>query len=411
MTDNGRRADEICRRNADRFLEIFRHCHMYPEVSLSEYGTTEYIKEIMAGLGIPLHGPQPETGAVFLLEGDSPGPCVALRADIDALPVAEQSTCPFPSVNEGVMHACGHDMHYGSLLCAAVILSQMRDAVKGSVKFIFQPAEEINMGAKLLIPAGVLEDPHVDAIYSFHNTAEIPTGSVAVIHGPIMASVDDLTVTVRGKGGHGGIPHRAADPVVAAAAVIMALQTVVSRNVSPADSGVVTVASVIAGGEHIQNIIPDEVRMYGTVRAYRDDTEHMMWERIRRICSSAAEAYGCEADVEIIHHLPVTDNLPDDGRRDLYGLALRSVEEAGAIAVTAEPSGGGDDFSMYMKGVGGNPGTAGFFYWLGVGNRDKDCVYSWHSPRYRADTDALPVGAKLFAMSALLTLEEFGAED
>ena len=400
------RAQETADRYKDRFFEIFRHCHMYPEISLREYETTKYIKSIMAELGIPEHGKQPETGAVFLLTGGKPGPCVALRADIDALEITEQSSCPFPSQNEGAMHACGHDVHYGGLLCAAIILSELRDEIEGSVKFIFQPGEELNMGARFLIPDGVLEDPHVEAVYGLHTYAFLKTGTVGIIHGPIMASVDDINITVRGKGGHGGIPQMAVDPVVASAAIIQGLQSIVSRNVSPVDSGVITIASVLAGGERINNIIPDEVRLRGTIRAYREETEYMMWDRAREICESTARAYGCEAEVEFIHHLPVTDNRPRDGRRDLYDTALRAAEAIGCSVAEPEPSGGGDDFSLYMKGIDGHPGTAGFYYWLGVGNEEKDCMYSWHSPRYQADPDAVPVGAKLLAVSALLTLDE-----
>ena len=401
-----RRVEELAEKHSGRFFEIFKHAHMYPEISLAEYETTKFIKGIMEELGIPLHGKQPETGAVFLLEGGKPGPCVALRADIDALEIVEQSTCPFPSQNSGAMHACGHDVHYGSLLCSAILLSELRDELEGSIKFIFQPGEEWNKGAKFLIPDGVLEDPHVEAIYSFHTNALIDTGEVAVIHGPIMASVDDINITVKGRGGHGGIPQMAVDPVIASVAIIQGLQSVVSRNVSPVDSGVVTIASVLAGGEKINNIIPNQVLLKGTVRAYREETEHMMWDRVRTICECTAAAYGCEAVVEIIHHLPVTDNCPHDGRKDLYDIALRTAEAIGARVVEPEPSGGGDDFSLYMKGMDGFPGVPGFFYWLGVGNEEKDCRYSWHSPRYQADPDAVPIGAKLLAVSALLTLDD-----
>ena len=262
------------------------------------------------------------------------------------------------------------------------------------------------MGARKLIPMGVLEDPHVDAIFGLHTYAFLKTGEIGLLHGPIMASVDDLNVTVKGKGGHGGIPHHAADPVVASAAVIQALQSIVSRNVSPVDSGVVTIATVLAGGEKINNIIPDKVLLKGTIRAYREDTRQMMQERARKICESTAAAYGCEAEVEIIQHLPVTDNRPGDGRRDLYNIALRAAQVSGFEIRSPEPSGGGDDFSLYQQGTEGHQGTAGFYYWLGVGNEEKDCRYSWHSPMYRADPDSVPLGAKLYAMSVLMTSEE-----
>lgn len=410
MKNADSRVREICERRREQFLEIFRHCHMYPEVAMEEFETTRYITEMLEGLGLEIKDIGLETGVVALLRGRNEDHCVALRADIDALPVEEQSSCPFPSRNKGKMHACGHDTHYGALLCAAIVLSELKDELDGCVKFIFQPAEEINNGAIRMIPAGCLQDPQVEAIYSYHNSPEIPTGTVAVIPGPIMASVDDLIITVRGKGGHGGIPHRNVDPVVAAAAVIQALQTVISRNVSPVDSGVISICSVHAGGDRIQNVIPDEVRMYGTIRAYKEETEYMMHRRVREICEGIGTAYGVDVDTEIIHHLSVTDNRPVDGHKDLYDLAYRSAVGAGAQPVRPDPSGGGDDFSQYMTGVKGYEGVPGFFYWLGVRNEEKDCCYSWHSPKYQADTDAVPIGAALFALSAINTLDELSEE-
>lgn len=406
MSDYAENVSALSVKFRDRILDILKHSHMYPEVSQKEYETTNYIKDIMLGLGIDLCGDQPETGAVFLMKGRKPGPCVGLRADIDALPIKEQSSCGYPSLNEGVMHACGHDAHFSSLLGAAMILNEMKDDIPGSIKFIFQPAEEINMGAKKLIPAGVLEHPHVEAIYSFHTSSDIPTGSVAVIHGPIMASVDDIIINIKGKGGHGGIPHRSTDPVIASAAVIMGLQTIVSRNTKPTDSAVVTISSVIAGAENVKNIIPDEVKLYGTIRAYKEETRNMIRERVQSICKYTSEAYGCDADIRIIEHLPVTDNRPADSKDDLYDIAIKSVESIDATAVTAEPSGGGDDFSLYLKGVDGHPGTSGFFYWVGIRNEEKDCVYPWHSPKYKVDPEAVIIGAKLLAMSALNTFEQ-----
>ena len=409
--DIGQRVRELSERHKAEFVELFKRCHRYPEVSMKEFETTAYIRRVLESLGIRIIEPRLETGVVALLEGGKPGPCVAIRADIDALPVLERSGVEYASLNEGAMHACGHDTHYGSLLCAAMILSELREEIHGSVKFIFEPAEEINNGAKRLIPAGCLENPRVEAVFSFHNSPEIPTGTVACIPGPIMASVDDIVIRLKGKGGHGGIPHRNTDPIVAMAAVIQALQTIVSRNVSPTDSGVVSICSVKAGTVGSQNVIPDEAVLYGTVRAYDNGTRHRMWQRVREISEGVGAAFGTETEVEIVPHLDVTDNRPVDGHRDLYGIALKAVEAAGAVPVRPDPSGGGDDFCQYMTGVDGHPGTAGFFYWLGVRNEEKGCVHSWHSPMYKADTDAIPIGASLFALSALIAGEELAKEE
>ncbi|MBR0451714.1 MAG: amidohydrolase [Oscillospiraceae bacterium] len=391
----------------DRFLEIFRHLHRNPEISNQEYDTSAYIKNILSDLGIDLIDLGQKTGAVGLLTGAQDGPCIALRADIDALPVKEDSSCPFPSEREGAMHACGHDTHIASLLSAAIILSEMRDQVKGSVKFIFQPAEERNLGAISMISAGVLENPQVSACFSFHNSPEIPTGTVAVLPGPIMAGLNTIDIVVKGKGGHGGIPQKNTDPVVASAAIIQSLQTIVSRNMAPTDAGVVSICSVHTNNELISNVIPDSVRMEGTVRFYSYENKALINRRIDEIVRNIGEAYGCETEFWTSEDLPITSNAPLPGQRDLYDIALKTVETIGAVPVQPDPSGGGDDFSHYQLGAGGKPGVPSFFYWLGVRNEEKNCIYSWHSPHYQADPDAIFLGAKLLAESAILAAQEF----
>lgn len=401
------RAISIADRNQDRFLEIFRHLHRNPEISNKEYDTSAYIKGILTDLGMEIIDLGMETGVVGLLQGAEDGPCIALRADIDALPVKEDSTCPFPSEREGAMHACGHDTHITSLLSAAIILSEMKDQIKGSVKFIFQPAEERNLGAISMISAGVLEDPRVSACFSFHNSPEIPTGTVAVLPGPIMAGLNTIDIVIKGKGGHGGIPQKNTDPVVAAAAVIQSLQTIVSRNMAPTDAGVVSICSVHTNNQLISNVIPDSIHMEGTVRFYSYENKALINKRIDDIVRNIGEAYGCETEFWTSEDLPITSNAPLPGQRDLYDIALKTVETIGAVPVQPDPSGGGDDFSHYMLGAGGKPGVPSFFYWLGVRNEEKDCVYSWHSPHYQADPDAILIGSKLLAVSAVLAAEEF----
>lgn len=400
------RAHDIAVRNTGRFMEIFRYLHRHPETSNNEYGTSAYIEEILRGLGMEIIDLGMETGVVGLLRGGKEGPCIALRCDIDGLPVTEQSSCDFPSENEGVMHACGHDNHMSSLLGAAIILSEMRDDLRGSVKFIFQPAEERNLGAIAMISRDVLEDPRVDACFSFHNSPELPTGYVAVIPGPIMAGLNTIDITVTGKGGHGGIPHRNTDPVVAAAALIQSLQTIVSRNIAPTNAAVVSICSVHTSNAVTSNVVPDSVSMKGTVRFYSDDDKKTINRRIREIAEGIGAAYNCGTDFRTSEDLPVTSNAPHSGHMDLYPVALRTVKDIGAQAVCPDPSGGGDDFAHYSLGAGGKPGVPSFFYWLGDGNPEKDCVYSWHSPRYKTDPDAVVIGAQLLAVSALNTMDE-----
>ena len=407
MTSASEHILSISKKYEARFLEIFRHLHRNPEISNKEYDTSSYIRSLLTELGIEIIDLGLETGVAGLLRGHCNGPCIALRADIDALPVKEESSCPFPSEREGVMHACGHDTHIASLLGAAIILSEMRDQIRGSVKFIFQPAEEKNLGAISMISAGVLEDPQVSACFSFHNSPEIPTGTVAVIPGPIMAGLNTIDIVIKGKGGHGGIPQKNTDPVVATAAIIQSLQTIVSRNVAPTDAGVVSICSLHSNNGLISNVIPDSVHMEGTVRFYSYKNKALINRRIDEIVRNIGEAYECETEFWTSEELPITSNAPLPGQRDLYDIAKQVTEAIGAVAVQPDPSGGGDDFSHYQLGAGGKPGVPSFFYWLGVRNEEKDCVYSWHSPHYQADTDAIPIGAKLLAMSAILAADKF----
>ncbi|MBM6828858.1 amidohydrolase [Anaerotignum lactatifermentans] len=383
------RSKKMMEERKEEFMEIFKRFHQYPELSFKEFETTKYIKTELEKLGIEILDYGLETGVIGLLKGKCEGPCIGLRADIDALPVLEQASCDYRSKNVGVMHACGHDSHASSLLCAAHILSALRDEICGSVKFLFQPAEEINMGAKLLVKQGCLENPHVDAIFGMHNSPEVPAGSVAVKNGPLMAAVDRINITIKGKGGHGGVPQRNVDPIVAAAAVIQSLQTIVSRNVSPLDSCVVSVCNIKAGEGTTNNVTPDEVKMYGTVRSYKKDVEKMLETRIKEIVSNVSAAYGCVGETEYIYELAVTDNC-----EQMYQIALAAVKAIGVDAFDPIPSTGGEDFSEYTE-----YGIHGFMYWLGTRNEEKDCVYSWHSPKFKFDPECIPIGAGTYAMS------------
>lgn len=368
--------------------------HQHPEMSLEEYETTAYIRNEMAKLGIEIQDYGLDTGLIAVLQGKEEGICVALRADIDALPVQEEASGPVKSLIPGMMHACGHDTHVASLLGAARILSEMKDELKGTVKFIFQPAEETNCGAKKLIERGCMENPKVDAIFAVHNSPEIPTGTVAVKNSPLMASVDRIVLRIKGKGGHGGIPQRNVDPVVASAAVIQAIQTIVSRNVSPVDSAVVSICSIKAGDGKTYNVTPDEVTLVGTVRAYKPEVQKMVEKRLKEMVEGIAAAYGCAGSVEYIYEIAVTANASV-----LYPVAQAAVNAIGAEAVNPDPSTGGEDFSEYMKA-----GVPGFFYWIGTRNEEKGCVYPWHSPKYQADLSCLKYGAGTYAMSVFETL-------
>lgn len=394
MTETAARVQQLAKQfEADR-LAWFQHLHENPEIALEEVKTTAFIREKLVEMGIEILDLDVKTGVVGLLRGAEDGPCIGLRADIDALRVKEASTCPFPSKIEGMMHACGHDLHTTALLGAAQILSQMRDKIRGSVKFLFQPAEEINEGAKEFLAAGVLENPKVDALFGVHNSPEIPTGSVAVIDGPIMAGVTRIDIKIQGRGGHGGLPHQNIDPVVCAAAVIQSAQTIVSRNVSPIDSAVVSICHLLAGSTDANNVIPDTVTMAGTIRFYRPEVEATIENRLRELVETIAKAYGCTGELVCYHMDDATIN-----NHALVDIATASVKSVDAEPVDASPSTGGEDFSHYL------PHVPGFFYWVGVRNEEKGCTWAWHNPHYRADEEGITVAARLYAMSVFRAAE------
>lgn len=381
---------------ASDFLDTFHYAHSHPEVSLKEFDTTKYIKNTLSSLGIEILDYGLETGVVGLLNGAKPGPCVGLRADIDALPLTEDSGYEFASLNEGVMHACGHSIHYACLLNAAKILAKMRSEIKGSVKFLFQPAEELNFGAKMMVKAGCLENPHVDVIFGMHNMPLIPSGTVAVKKGPLMAGVNRINIKITGKGGHGGIPDKNIDPIVAASTFVLAAQTVVSRNLSPLNSAVISICNIRAGEGTVNNVTPEEVVMYGTVRSFSMDDTRFIEKRLRELIENISESYNCKGELEFIYELPVTYGLPD-----LYEAAYHAVKEAGGNPIDPMPTTGGEDFSIYQEII------PGFFYWLGGGNEEKGCTFPWHSPHFKPDDDVISLGSGVYAMSVFKGIDAF----
>lgn len=261
-----------------------------------------------------------------------------------------------------------------------------------------------------MVSLGCLKNPQVSAIFGLHNSPEIPLGTVAVKDGPLMAGVDRIEITIHGRGGHGGIPQRNADPIVAAAAIVQSLQTIVSRNMSPVEPAVVSICNIQAGHGTVNNVCPDEAQMYGTVRTYRQATKGFMDKRIHEIVENIAAAYNTTADVNYIYELPVTDNTRRPGWPNLLKPATAAVIGAGAQPVDPEPSGGGEDFSIYCEGFQGQKGVPGFFYWLGVRNEATGCVHSWHSPKFKADDACIPIGAGVYALSALEALDELAGQ-
>ena len=380
-----------------------RDLHQIPELGLKEYQTKAYLKKELEKMGY--HPSEILETGLYIYIDQGKEETIAFRTDMDALPITEKNDIPFKSKHEGCMHACGHDTHYVSLMGAATVLAEIREEIQGSVKFIFQPAEEHNFGAQHLITLGCLENPRPVACFSFHNSPEIPTGTVAVVPGPIMAGLHTFEITLTGKGGHGGIPHLNVDPVVGAAALIQSFQTIVSRNIAPVHAAVISVCSVHTDNGHISNVVPNQVNLMGTVRYYSYEDKALIKKRMQEITDGICSAYHLTGELVTSQDLPITTNTPLEGQPSLYPIALAAAKAAGATPVEPEPSGGGDDFSYYSLGVNGKEGVPSYFYWLGVGNEEKDCVYAWHSPHFKADTDILRLGAGTYALSVFTGIE------
>lgn len=374
----------------EEVIDFRRDLHMHPELSFKEYRTTEKIKDKLISLGIEIIDIGLETGVVGLLKGKEDGPTIALRGDIDALPIQELNDVPYKSKIDGVMHACGHDIHTATVMGAAIILSSIKDELRGNVMFVFQPAEEINKGAKLMVEKGLFTEVKADLIFGLHNNPEIPWGKIAIKKGGLMAAVDTIRMRVKGKGGHGAIPNATRDPIVAASAMIMNLQTIVSRNVSPLDSAVISIGTFNSGTAN--NVISELVEMTGTVRSFLPETRQMLPKRIKEVLDYTAKAYMVDVELDYIFDLPAVFNS-EELTKLAYDATKEIVGEEGIIDPI--PSMGGEDFSIFTEKI------PGFFFWLGVGNKEKDMTYVWHSPKFDGDDRALIIGSTVMSNMVL----------
>ena len=382
-----------------------RDFHQHPELGNRETRTAKIVADELRRLGYEVTAGVAHTGVVGVLRGAKPGPVVALRADMDALPVTEQGDLPFKSTTKtqwngqevGVMHACGHDNHVAILLGAATIFARMKDQVPGTIKLIFQPAEEgppagEQGGAELMVKQGVLENPKVDAIFGLHVFPN-HAGTIEYRPGPLMASGDGFTIKITGRQTHGAVPWAGVDPIVVGSPIVMALQTSVSRTVNITEAPAVVTIGAFNGGNRF-NIIPESVELLGTVRAFNEDVRKDIHRRIRDITTKTAEAAGATAEITYGIGYPVTINNPALTER-MAG-TLRRV--AGADNVRLSPlTGTAEDFSYFQQQV------PGMFFFLGVTPRDRDpkTVPANHSPLFFADESALPVGVRALTNLAL----------
>ncbi|MEI8101942.1 MAG: M20 family metallopeptidase [Chlorobium sp.] len=394
-------AEQIQQAAARIFQEIIalrRDIHAHPELSYEEVRTTALIADYLTALGIIPEKPLMKTGVVALLKGTHPsskGKVVALRADIDALPLSEENQHSFCSVEAGKMHACGHDMHTAMLLGAAKILSGMRAQLAGDLLFVFQPAEEkAPGGAKPLLDAGLFNMFNPSAIIGQHCFSTVESGKVALCKGSFMAAADELYVTVTGQGGHASAPHKAADPVLASAHIITAVQHLVSRVAPPHEAAVLSISSIHGG--HATNVIPRQVTMSGTMRTMNEEVRSLLHGRLRQTVTGIATAFGVEAELEIREGYPVLSNDPDFTEQ----AARICVEYLGEDHVLiCEPIMTAEDFSHYLQVC---PGT---FWQIGTGMANNDKSNTLHSPTFNPDERSLETGCGLLAYSAVRFLE------
>ncbi|HQQ83129.1 MAG TPA: amidohydrolase [Cyclobacteriaceae bacterium] len=397
MTRINKQAQEI----EPRMIEWRRFLHQNPELSNREFKTGKYLADFLKNLGMEVQYPVAKTGAVGILRGGKPGPVIALRADIDGLPVVERNALPFASrekgvqggIETGVMHACGHDSHMAMLMAVAEILSKNKADVKGTIKFLFQPAEEgapagEEAGAYLMIKEGVLENPKVDVVFGLHIQSLLPLGQLAYRAEGLMAAVDGFNIKVTGVGAHGATPWDSVDPIVVSSQIVNGLQTIVSRQTELTKAPAVITVGSLHGGVR-RNIIPEEVNMEGTIRTFDPAMQKLVHEKIKHTASAIAEASGAKAETDILVMYPVTYNDPA-----LTSLMAPSLAKVSRTVVT-QPVTMAEDFSFFQQKV------PGFFFFLGAYPEDMKLTRRpvHHTADFMIDERAFVTGVK-----ALLTL-------
>lgn len=362
-------------------VQLRRTIHANPELAFEEYETAQLVRDTLEPLGLDLQTGVAKTGIVATLEGGKPGPTVALRGDMDALPIVEENDFDFASKNDGKMHACGHDAHTSSLLGTAMILSNLREDLPGRVRFLFQPSEErLPGGAKPMIEEGALQGEHAPGvIFGQHVQPDLPAGKIGVRGGMYMASTDEIHITVHGTGGHAAGPHvLETDAVLVASHVVVALQSIISRHCPPSVPSVLTIGRLIADGA--TNVIPERAKLEGTFRAMDEDWRFRAHDLMRRVATHTAQALGAKVDADIVVGYPALYNHPE-ATDFVRRAASEYVGEENVVELDQWYA--SEDFAWFLKEL---PGT---FYRIGTGNTEKGIVHGLHTPRFTIDENAL----------------------
>lgn len=372
----------------DDLIARRRDLHRHPELAFEEVRTAGIVADELNALGLEVQSGVGRTGVIGVLDGASEGPTVLVRADMDALPIDEANDTDYVSTVPGKMHACGHDGHTAIALSVARMLAPLRDQIKGRVKFVFQPAEEIGEGAAAMVADGALLNPRPDVALGLHLWNEQPVGQVGVVAGPMMAGSTEFHIHIQGKGGHGANPHQTRDPLLCGAHLVTAAQSIVSRNVAPLDSAVVSVTTFQAGTAF--NIIPNEAKLSGTIRTFRPEVREFVCQRLEAIAQTTGATFGCEVGVVIKHNTEPVINHADVATRiqRAFGHVVKAEQldtSPGVMTMAAE------DVGVFMGDI---PGA---FFFVGSANKARDLHYAHHHPRFDFDEDALPLGAGLLA--------------
>ncbi|USK95360.1 M20 peptidase aminoacylase family protein [Bacillus tropicus] len=371
----------------ETLISIRRNLHEHPELSYEEFETTKAIKNWLEEKNITIINSNLETGVIAEISGNRNGPLIAIRADIDALPIQEETNLPYASKIHGKMHACGHDFHTAAIIGAAYSLKEKESSLSGTVRFIFQPAEESSNGACKVIEAGHLHG--VQAIFGMHNKPDLPVGTIGIKDGPLMAGVDRFEIEIHGVGTHAAVPDAGVDPIVASSQIVMALQTIVSRNISSSHNAVVSVTNIHSG--NTWNVIPEKATLEGTVRTFQTETREKIPALMKRIIQGVSDALGVKTEFRFYAGPPAVHN-----DTSLTNLSTQVAETMNLNIISPTPSMAGEDFSFYQQEI---PGS---FVFMGTSG-----THEWHHPAFTVDERALPISAAYFALLAEKALKHF----
>lgn len=389
--------DVLAKKNLEKIRAIRRELHKYPELGFQEFKTAQLIKKELDILGIPYQDEVAKTGVVALIKGAKPGKTVLLRADMDALPINEETECEYKSLTPGVMHACGHDGHVAGLLGAAMILNELKENISGNIKLVFQPAEEGPGGAKPMINEGILENPKVDAAYACHLWPNYPAGKILFKDGNLMAHPTGFDIEINGVGGHGSTPEKTIDPVIIGCQAIINFQNIISRNISAMQPAVLSCCSIKAG--EAGNVIPDKLTIKGTIRTFDENLTTDILNKMDSILKGLCNAYGASYNFIIERMYPTLKN--DSNLFSFTKSSLINVVGEDNVVLMNEPLMGSEDFSYISNEVPSN------FFFIGTKDNQEEIETLLHHPRLKWDDKHLEISSKALAQVAYDYLEAF----